>query len=52
MALLDMLTRKYGPIEGRERYNKWHRDYRKRNKRKMLKYWASRRAAMKTNSVF
>jgi hypothetical protein len=44
MALLATLIRKFGPIEGRNKYNEWHRDYRRRNKPKMLKYWKSRRA--------
>jgi hypothetical protein len=49
MALLDTLIRKYGPTEGRKKYNKWHRDYRKRNKPKMLKYWAGIRKAQKAS---
>jgi hypothetical protein len=46
MALLKTLVRLHGSKLGREKYNEWHRDYRKRNKPKMLKYWAGR-AAMK-----
>jgi hypothetical protein len=47
MALLKTLVRLHGEKIGREKYNEWHRDYRKRDKPKMLKYWADRRAATK-----
>jgi hypothetical protein len=50
MALLDTLIRKHGTEEGRKQYNRWHRQYRKRNKQKMLRYWKSRRDAQKTNN--
>jgi hypothetical protein len=47
MSLLKTLIARYGPEKGKAKYNEWHRKYRKRNKPKMLKYWAKRRAAMK-----
>jgi hypothetical protein len=49
MALLDTLIRIHGPEEGRKKYNEWHRDYRERNKPKMLKYWKKRRKALKAS---
>jgi hypothetical protein len=49
MALIDPLIRKHGENIGREKFNAYHRSYRKRNKKKMLKYWKDRRAAEKAS---
>ena len=50
MALLDTLRKKLGTEEGRKAYNRWYRNYRKRNKPRMLKYWKSRREAQKASN--
>ena len=49
MALLDTLIKKFGPEQGRLRFNRYHRLYRKRNKPRMLKYWKDRREAQKAS---
>jgi hypothetical protein len=51
MALIDTLIKQHGKVQGRKLYNEWHREYRKRNKAKMLKYWKSRREAEKSGAA-
>ena len=46
MALLKSYTKKFGK-KAREKYNEYHRNYRMKNKAKMLAYWKSRREAAK-----
>lgn len=45
MPSLDLLIKKHGEKIGREEYNRFHRDYRAKHKRKFRKYWRERRAA-------
>ena len=49
MASLTTFQNKLGKRAGRKAYNAWHREYRKQNKVKFLKYWrafhAKQRAA-------
>jgi len=36
MPSLELLIKKYGETRGRKKYNRFHRDYRKRNPAKIL----------------
>lgn len=47
MASLDFYIRRYGTKEGRERYNEYHRAYRKTHRRKLRAYWRDRKKAQK-----
>jgi hypothetical protein len=47
MALIDTLIKKHGETIGREKFNAYHRSYRKRNKKKLQQYWKDRRTAQK-----
>jgi hypothetical protein len=54
MASLTTFQNRLGKREGRKAYNAWHREYRKKNKGKFLKYWrafhAKQRAAIDSNA--
>lgn len=50
MASLSTFINKFGKRQGRKRYNEFHREYRKRNAKKLRLYWR-KRAALDTVSI-
>jgi len=50
MASLKSYIEKFGEIRGRKKYNAFHRQYRKDNKPRMLKYWRNYRKRQKANN--